>query len=188
VRLFVAVDPSEEARARLAEAVGRGSAIAPRARWVRPESLHVTLFFLGHVDDTRVGDVAGAVGRAARRSPPFPFSIGGVGTFGRPLRPKILWAGAPAGRAALVALQAAVSEELGALGFAAEEREFTPHLTLARAGHRDGDVDLAGARDDLAGFDAGVCEVREVVLYRSETPRGGAVYTALVRAALGGDG
>lgn len=186
MRLFVAIDPSDEVRARLAAALNRVSAIAPRARWVRPASLHLTLFFVGHVDDARVDQVAEAVGRATSRSPPLSFSVIGVGAFGRAPRPKILWAGITADAGALVALQAAVSEELVTLGFVAEDRAFAPHLTLARAGVRDGDVDLAAARAALEGLDAGASAVGEVVLYRSETPRGGAVYTPLIRAPLTG--
>ncbi len=186
MRLFVAVDPSDEVRARIAAAAKSVAAIAPRARWVRPESLHLTLFFLGSVEDERVADISKAVGRAASRSPPFCFSVTGIGTFGRERHPKILWAGITGDAGALVALQAAISEELVALGFAAEDRAFAPHLTLARAGVRDGDGDLAAARDTLDGLDAGASTVGEVILYRSETPRGGAVYTPLLRAPLAG--
>ncbi|HVY47543.1 MAG TPA: RNA 2',3'-cyclic phosphodiesterase [Minicystis sp.] len=184
MRLFVAVDPSDAARALLANAVARGRAVAPGSKWVAAENLHLTLFFLGHVDDDALVPIPDALARAAARHAAFDVAFEGAGTFGRRRAPSVLWVGVRAGAAELKALQTDVAAELVALGHAAEEREYAPHLTLARARDRHGDVDLAAAQGDLdAAY--GRSRVTEIVLYRSDATPSGTRYTAVARAPLG---
>ncbi len=183
VRAFFAV----ELGASLDEAAQRGiETLRERAgegarglRFVRTESLHVTLRFLGDVSVERLGELVAAVQKELASTPAFPLSLGGLVGFPNPQRPRVLaFEAFPA--KALSRAAAAVERGVVAAGLPAEERPFRPHLTLAR---------VRGGAPSLEGIDASgaePCEVREVVLLQSELGPEGARYTPLERLPLGG--
>ncbi len=151
-------------------------------RWVREESLHVTLRFLGAVDPTRVADLEREVGLATRGIKPFTASIGGVELFPSPRRPRVV-ALALEPHAELAELAAGVERGAVAAGFEPEPRPFRPHLTLGRArDHRR----LHFAEDVTASVTARAesWDVMETVLFRSDLAPSGARYTPLARVPL----
>src|SRR5690349_11777092 len=102
LRTFIAVPLEKAVRARLValqEALARAGG---DLKWVEPENLHVTLLFLGEVDERQVADVCGAAGEACAGLDAFPLSVEGVGSFGSPRRPRTVWAGIGAGTQELV--------------------------------------------------------------------------------------
>jgi 2'-5' RNA ligase len=139
MRLFVAVDPSPEAIADLT-AAARELRIGRRAR---PDRWHVTVAFLGEVDDGRLPEVRTAVARAAARARAGRLRIAGGGRFGD----AILWAGLAGDIDALRDLSASVHVEVGIDG---DGRPYRPHLTLARRGSADTPADLHA---DIAALD-----------------------------------
>lgn len=152
------------------------------ARWHQPEQLHLTLVFLGGVDE----DQLEAVRSAAQNLPVKPFSVklSGIGCFGQPDRPRYLWAGVEPSEA-LVALQEALSQRLAVLGFKKEERLFIPHVTLARFNQRAGTIQsLLAANGDVS---AGALPVTFISLFQSSQGPSGSVYTVLNRFSLKGD-
>jgi len=106
----------------------------PFKRWVHPMDLHVTLQFLGDVAKERIADIDAALRACAARvsSPGLTVGVSGLGVFGRPERPSVLWAGIDTDMAALDRLQRAVVDTMLPLGFEPEQRPYRPHLTLAR--------------------------------------------------------
>jgi len=182
MRLFVAVTLGPQVTARAEAAVQRLRPLAPHARWARLEGLHLTLSFLGETEPTRVPALAQALQEVAARHAPFRLSAGGGGSFGSPTHPRVLWADVRGDVAALRALQADVAAALEPLGFAPERREYTAHLTLARAKAPRGDPALAACAQALAQEDWGAGEVTQLRLYES---RGGA-YHVLASPALSG--
>ncbi len=185
MRAFIALELDDALRVRLGEELARLRRVAPNARWVRSESLHVTLAFLGEMADADVPALGGALAKVASRHGPFTLCARGPGTFGPFDRPKVLWTGLGGDVAALGALQADVAGELAALGYRPDFEKFEPHVTLARAKHPRGDPSLA--RCVAALGDAGFPEqaVDEVVLFSSETDRDGMRYRAMGRWRLG---
>lgn len=125
LRLFVALRLPGDVRDRLA---GLGGGV-PGARWVEPESLHLTLRFLGETGEERVPDLDRELARAL--APPFDLVLEGVGQFGGGRKAHTLWVGA-ASSAALAHLQAKVESAAVRAGFPPETRKFAPHVTLAR--------------------------------------------------------
>lgn len=184
-RLFVAVDPSEDNNTRIAEAVGRARTHAPRARWVRTEGCHVTLVFLGSVAEELVPAVVAKVEAVAVRHAPFSLRFEGAGCFGG-RKPRVLWVGVAGDVPALGLVQRSFSEALTEVGYVPEERLFSPHLTLARAGGFGGDTGLFSAARSLAGESFGEVNVREIILYESVLSPAGAKYEAVARLPLGG--
>ena len=181
-RAFVAVEIGEAAR-RSAAAVSKALRSRPggsEVRWVRPESLHVTLHFLGNVELDAVPKLVGCVAAAMQGLEAFEARLVGVHGFPAARWPRVVVLDV-APREPLEALAAAVERGAVAAGFEPESRPFRPHLTLGRVRHRAA-PDLEGApAPDAAPF-----PVREAVLFRSELRRSGASYTPLERIALGG--
>jgi 2'-5' RNA ligase len=184
LRLFAAVDLSPEVLERVSLEQARLKPRAPGAKWVSPESMHLTLFFFGWVAPDRVAGLEAVLARAVEGHPPMTLVIRTAGTFGSRGRPRVLWLGLEGDTAALDGLQAAVTEQVVPLGFEAEARDFTPHLTLARSRDPHGDRALAECREALAPFEAGEARIDALVLYRSELSPKGARYTALQRHPL----
>jgi RNA 2',3'-cyclic 3'-phosphodiesterase len=183
-RLFFALEIGAAARARAA-----AIAIALRdqpgghdVRWVREESLHVTLRFLGAVDEARVDVLEREVVAATRGVVPFAASLAGLVMFPSPRRPRVIALGRePAG--ARGALAAQVERGVVAAGFAPEARPFRAHLTLGRVREQRR---FALAADVTASVTAhgDAWDVVETVLFRSDLAPSGARYTPLVRVPL----
>ncbi len=165
-----------------------------RMRWVRPESMHVTLKFIGWKSPEAVEEIKQAL--SAIRAGAFELSFRGYGFFPTAKSPRVFWIGIAAGPE-LAALAKSVDETTAALGVAKEEHEFSPHLTLARRGGsgapgwRKGDGAnpvFQGLQKRLAAMptlDFGTMTAREFFLYQSQPMRGGARYTKIARFGLG---
>jgi RNA 2',3'-cyclic 3'-phosphodiesterase len=185
LRLFVAVDLGPDVEARVAHAIAQARLAAPRAKWVHAGGVHLTLAFLGAVEGGRVPAVSAALARAAGGRTPIDLAVEGAGTFGKAAYPRVLWLGVAGNVRALATLARAVSAQLATLGFPPEERDFHPHLTLARARDPRGDRGLAEAARRLAAFDGGAARADRVLLMQSHLERGGARYEVVAEALLG---
>jgi len=156
-------------------------------RWVRPEGIHITLKFLGDVGRHLLPDILGAMQAVATPVPPFELSLQGLGMFGTRGHPRVLWAGIEGDLVALRGLHARLDAELAELGFARELRAFSPHLTLARVpddAPANAGASLAAALRTEQLPSVSPCQVRELVLIRSQLGRGGAVYSRLAAAPM----
>ena len=185
MRLFIALDIPEEIRARLAEFVERVRLLALDARWAKPESLHVTLKFIGEVKEERLDAIKQTL--TAIKTRPFEVKFEGIGYFPPNKSPRVFWAGVHATND-LPKLAAAIDNKLAQLGIEREEKPYHPHLTLARAGSRPG-VSRAFQRlqeqlatEELPHF--GTMTAQEFYLYQSRLSRGGAQYAKLERFSL----
>ena len=191
LRLFIAVDFSDEVAARAAEVARqmRRTLEVPGTRitWAKPGNLHMTLKFLGDTDEELVPEVTRAMDEAAARHAPFRVRVRGAGGFPDMRRPRVLWLALEAGAGEMTRLAEDVDDALLAAGFPRDGRQFTPHLTVGRVkvAGRGADFDAAAARVD--GRDAGACEIDRVTLYRSVLNPDGPVYTRLHQRRLGGD-
>jgi len=116
---------------------------------------------------------------------PFDLALRGLGAFPGSTRPRVLWAGVGAGAQAAVDLAARVDEALAALGFAAEARPFSAHVTLGRAREPRRDPALGAALDAAATLDFGLFTVDRIALMRSDLSPRGARYTCLESWSLG---
>lgn len=188
MRTFFALELGAAARLAAAEVV-RGLRVRPGGegvRWVRPETLHVTLRFLGETPPAALGALARHVAGQTSALPPFTLALGGVQAFPSARRPRVI-ALHVAPEAPVVALAAAVEAGVVAAGFSAEPRPFRVHMTLGRIDSR---AEQTRARaglslDSLASPPPSPFEVREIVLFESRPGPGGSVYTPLERIALG---
>jgi len=128
MRLFVAIDFSDDIKDRLSEAIEEIRGSASRGTFSRRENLHLTLVFLGEVRPNDVIAITKALGRIDGES--FEMHIGGLGRFARP-GGDICWAGVELCRE-LKVLQHKISDEIAGAGFEFDRRAYHPHLTLGR--------------------------------------------------------
>jgi 2'-5' RNA ligase len=187
MRLFAAIDIDDALRDRIAGAVGSmrsrlDATFGDRLAWVKAESWHITLVFIGEVPEAAGAEV---VERMAARFeiPVFRLVFGQPGLFPPRGRPRVLWVGVEQGSEQLAAVHRALAGRLEGVPFRREDRPFSPHLTLARV--RRGSPGIARDRlEDLRVDRLGGCTIDHVTLYRSHLSSKGARYEALVRAPL----
>ncbi len=168
IRLFVAIELPEEVKARL----GALSVGVSGARWVRLENLHLTLRFIGDVDEGRLQDIDEALGLV--RAPGFEAALEGVGCFPPRGAPKVIWVGVEK-NGALVRLRDKVESALVRTGLAPEGRKYAPHVTLARPHH----ARMGRIQEFMSGnlsFTAGPFPVRNFTLFSSFLSRNGAIH------------
>lgn len=189
LRLFIAAELTSEVR----QALGRlqddlKRKLPPKViRWTNPDGIHLTLKFLGDTPADKAPAVVQALEQAAAGFEPFVFQVAGFGCFPNPRKARVLWVGIPQMPKTLSDLQRALDLQLTRLGYAKEDRPFSPHLTLGRvndsisAGERQALSDLI-ARTEVGSL--GTVPVHEVILFKSDLKPTGAVYTALTRAPL----
>lgn len=177
MRVFLAVDLDSELQGRLAELERELRPLARRARWVRPEGLHLTLRFFGEVSAEGVESLAASLSEAFAGLPAFALDFRGCGVFPDRGDPRVLWVGIPKPNAALFELQSRAEAVARALGFAPERRRFEPHLTVARFRGPETGVDsiLSSCRDR----DFGRTEIEEAVLFESRLSPAGSSYERL---------
>ncbi|MDH3240014.1 MAG: RNA 2',3'-cyclic phosphodiesterase [Alphaproteobacteria bacterium] len=170
IRLFVGLELPETVRARL---YGLGGGV-PGARWIEPENMHMTLRFIGNVNDDSIADIDGALARI--RAPAFDLEIAGLGEFSRGRRPAMIWAGVrPV--PGLMDLERRIEAAVVKAGFPPDGRRFTPHITLARLkGGAPGRVRSFVAEHSLLRIDP--FPVTRFTLFSSHLGRKGASYRA----------
>lgn len=185
LRAFFAVEPSDAARDE-AMGVSRALAAAPGGdgvRWVREESLHVTLQFLGDIDGGVVAPLASHVAAEVAGVAAFDAGLGALSAFPSPKRARVVVLGVEP-QQPLCELAIAVGRGVVAAGLPIEDRGFRPHLTLGRV--RRGRQAPALAEASAATRSQTAFPVDHIVLFRSHLARGGASYHALERLPLGG--
>jgi 2'-5' RNA ligase len=192
-RTFIAIELSYAARAYLARLMKGLRADLPAVHWADPASLHLTLAFLGELDDERLAHARDAAQQAAAASSPFALRISGLGTFGPPHAPRVIWAGVGGDLDRLRHLHATLRAVLAARGFAPEARAFSPHLTLARlraplpreqAARLAERIQTAAPRGSFKASGADIA-ANELSVMMSELLRPVARYTRLDAFALG---
>lgn len=186
-RTFIAIDLGETARAALGREIGRLRRALPGIRWTNPESLHLTLAFLGELDEPRLLGAMAAASAAAVQVAPFTLELAGFGTFGPQRAPRVVWAGVGGEREALSAAEVRLREALSVRGFLPDERPFSPHLTLARLPERPGPGDVERLRAALreGRHEKAPFRVEALAVMKSELSREGARYSRLRECRFG---
>jgi 2'-5' RNA ligase len=179
LRLFWALNLPGELKTKLAGFQAELKKISPDAKWVEQENLHLTVKFLGAVESSRVPALTQAVAKSVSGLAPFRLELAGWGTFGRPAR--VLWTGVTGDLADLQELRTRVEAALVPLGFAAEKKPFSPHLTLARFRSSRNLVALREQASALAAEQGlwGEFMVDRIDLMRSTLTRQGPVYRVI---------
>jgi 2'-5' RNA ligase len=191
LRAFIAIQLSVDLKRQISELQAELKRRMPESRglsWVNPEGIHLTLRFLGDMDESHIEALTRVLRTAAAPIRGFRLEAKGVGGFPTPARARVLWvglSGEPEAMSALQQLQATIEEGVVDLGFAKENRAFTPHLTLARIRERGAGGSVSEIVMNEADRMVGEFRAESVSLIKSELRPKGAVYTSLVEVPFG---
>lgn len=184
-RTFLALELPETIKAVLRRRIERLAHALPEVRFVDVAGLHLTLAFLGELDNAHLAAATEAAEEAASAHAPITLRLARLGTFGSARSPRVIWVGLAGEVAQLGALQSTLANALAARGFPREARPFAPHLTLARIKKPLSD-DLLAALARLQGEPASdaAWQADALSVMKSELLRPAALYTALSRWPL----
>ncbi len=184
VRCFVAVEIPCAIQDRLAQIQDILRKGIRQASWVNPRNFHLTLKFLGEVEQSQIDTVEAAIGQVATNHAPFTLQVGGIGAFPSLARPRVVWCGVKVGAAEMNELAREINLELDRCGCPRDERTSNPHLTIARI---KGRMDLRPFADTFNRYEeieGASITVHEITLVRSQLHLKGAVYTPLKSCRL----
>jgi len=190
LRAFIAVDIAPDIRAVLAAEQARLKKLGANVGWVAPDNIHITLLFLGDLLGAQVAPLAAALDAMAAQHAPFELEVAGLGWFGPPRSPRVVWAGVIDAGERLVSLQKQIEEQARALELRTEARPFHPHLTLGRVrpgGHAALPA-LTRALEQANDTAYGRCAVGTVRLMQSRPEPAGVRHSLLHEAVLKGIG
>jgi 2'-5' RNA ligase len=181
-RSFIAIElPTEleQELARLETHLKTGN--QPWVKWVKPDSIHLTLKFLGKIAAGTTAAITEAIEKSARGIEPFRLKVEGLGAFPSIKRVQVAWVGISGEVADLIRLQKRLESNLTPLGFTPESRPFTPHLTLARLKKHAplNERQEFGKLITSTNFQTGSIEVKEISLMKSQLTQTGAIYTRI---------
>jgi 2'-5' RNA ligase len=156
-----------------------------RARWVRPENVHLTLKFLGDINPDHIDKIGAEMTAAAFESPPVTLSVRGVGVFPGIKRPRVIWVGLGGDIRSLFAFQSRLEEKLAGAEFPKDKRPFRAHLTLGRIKQAARPAVIRQMITDYARLssDEFICD--QVFLFKSDLKPSGAVYSKLKQTDFG---
>jgi len=196
MRIFIGIDLDSEVRARINRFIEGVQAFAPDARWMRPESLHITLKFIGEQTPEQVEAITQRLRQL--ESSAFEIRSAGFGFFPTAKAPRVFWIGIQAGPE-LTKLAESIDMAVAELGIPREDRPYSPHLTLARGGAGRKSGSPKRQKDDgpntifatlekrlaaMGKLDFGTMTAHEFILYQSQLSPGGSKYTNLHRFPL----
>jgi 2'-5' RNA ligase len=185
IRTFIAVELDDAVRVRASTLIDKLRTCGTNVKWVERDKMHLTLKFLGDVDEREVNNVCVTVTKAVSGFGPFSIHCAGASAFPEVARPRTPWLGVGDGAEELCRLQKNVEDALFGLGYPKEARQFHPHLTLGRSKVGGPSLrELSQLIQKLADYDAGISMVDEVIVMSSFLERSGPIYHPLARIQL----
>lgn len=186
MRTFIAIDLDPEIKRTLSDFLRRMNKLAPRnISWIRESGMHLTLKFMGEIEEERIPPIRTIMNGAAAAVPAFSLKFKGTGVFPPQARtPRVLWIGTEEQPAVFDLTERLVSG-LEPLGFAREERPFRPHLTLGRVRHGSGIQDAVAELEKNRETAFGEMTVTRITLFKSVLKPAGAEYSILEEGVLG---
>ncbi len=191
IRAFIAIELPAAILAEVGNVEDRLRPAVPSdcIRWVKADSIHLTLKFLGQVPSDQLALIESALRTAVAPYAPFTLEVSGAGCFPNIHRPRVVWVGVNDPAHKLHPLQRAVENAIAPLGYPTEMRDFTPHLTLGRLARDVRQVDQKKIGEVVEAARVGSLgrwEVKQVALIKSDLKPTGAEYTILADAPLSG--
>ncbi|MEE8483041.1 MAG: RNA 2',3'-cyclic phosphodiesterase [Nitrospinota bacterium] len=183
IRTFIGIGLDDDIREELGDAIDELKATNANVRWVKPGNIHITLKFLGNIEEDRVGEIENALKPLGNRDS-FELTAQGAGVLPNPRYPRVVYAGLETGVEALKELNRAMEDTMETMGFKREERDFLPHLTLGRVKSFRAKSLLMMKIRELQKKEFGSIAVNGFSLIQSDLRPTGSVYTELANIPL----
>ena len=179
IRTFISIDLPEEIKKDIKDLQDRLKTHGGHIGWVRPEAIHLTLKFLGAIDEKEITGIEAVVKKAVIGLDPFYLRISGLGVFPNLKRPKVIWVGVNEEGNGLIRIQSRIEDEMERIGYSKENRKFNPHLTIGRVRDIYGLKQIIDGIEAEKGIDLNGFHVTGVSFIKSELRSEGAIYTRL---------
>lgn len=183
IRSFIALSLNEEIKKAVGELIDGLRKTGADVKWVTPRNLHLTLKFLGSIDESMVSPLSEHLREIAGRHSALSFSLNGTGAFPDQKRPRVIWIGLRMYEP-LLEIFREIDEALAGEGFEKESRPFSPHITIGRVRSLKGIDKLMLELVKYKGSSFGEQEVKTIHLMQSTLKPGGAEYSTLFEAPL----
>src|SRR5260370_268831 len=180
-RTCIALELDTSQQLFLGNIIRQGKQLLPDLRWVDPTGIHLTLAFLGELNEQQLSEAVAAAEYAAAQANPFTYRLSGLGTFGPARYPRVLWMGVSEPTGQMDIVHRALALALEQRGFSTEKRDFSPHLTLARIKTPLNSEQLQLLQQLLSRYQFASPDYRVTHLYvmKSELAPAGAHYSCL---------
>ncbi len=185
MRTFIAIDFDHKIRERIASLQAKLKSRCPKLSWVKPERMHLTLKFLGEIDDAQVEPIKTALNAVAVQCRPFDITFAGMGIFPPHGRANVLWLGIEDATGHLKTCWKSCEDALAVLGLPREDRPFSAHLTLARNKNPRLSQEVRHLLQAPPPFEPQSQRVAGLTFYHSTLTSDGPVYEVLSRHAFG---
>jgi 2'-5' RNA ligase len=190
-RTFIALEMNEHLQGHLAGVIRQVAPLLPSVRWVDAYGIHLTLAFLGELDNAQLAEAMAASQETARVAHAFTYRLARLGIFGSPRQPRVIWMGLEEPTGALIALHRSLNLALEQRGFTVDKRPFSPHFTLARVKAPLNAIELQHLQRLLNSEQQHLHPLESypasrLIVVKSELSRAGAHYTVLQEYALSG--
>jgi len=178
MRTFMAVEVPENVRRKIDNFLKEKATKNLPIKWVRFDNLHITLQFLGEIDESKKKEIAAVIAEIARKFTPFQVKLEGIGCFPNPRNPRVLWIGAKEGAEKLCEIAQNLETTLSRFGIK-EEKRFHPHLTIGR-------IKTSCKVDNILekNIETEPFQVNSITLFKSTLRSEGPIYEALENFAL----
>ena len=183
IRSFIAIELPDEVKETVALIIKRLRPAQYRyVKWVAPAGIHLTIKFLGNISSDQIPKITDIMKTAAGKVPPLELSLGGLGMFPNEQRPRVIWIALEGNTEPLAVMQREIEQALAPLGFAPENRAFTPHLTLGRVRDNASSDDRkeigSVVKENKIDYESSFT-LRELSLMKSTLTPTGAIYNRL---------
>ena len=179
IRSFIAISLDPEIISNIEKTQKQLKTLSADVKWVNPRSIHLTLKFLGSVEERDIEKIALGIQNGIKGFKPWSAAVKNVGAFPSLKSPRVVWIGIEDPGGQIIKLQNQIEKEMANLGFEEEERKFSPHLTLGRVRSPKGKNELVQYLLDEREQSFGEIKVDRLILFKSELKPTGAIYTAL---------
>lgn len=178
MRCFIAIDMPEDIKRSISDFISKIDHKIKGIRWVLPENIHLTLKFLGELEDNQIKEVKKKISDISSNHSNFDINISKIGGFPTLKKPNILWIGIEESEN-LKALYDDIENSLLEIGFEKEDRKFSPHLTIGRVKDKRDIDSVIKAIASFQNFYFGTAKVNEILLMRSILKPSGAEYSKI---------
>ncbi|PID58889.1 RNA 2',3'-cyclic phosphodiesterase [candidate division KSB3 bacterium] len=185
IRSFIAIKIPGDIQEKLQAIQDKLKQSEAHVSWTAPENIHLTLQFLGNIEEKQLDELVSAILSSVQDLAPFQLQIGYAGAFPNIRFPRVIWIGVTDDDSgSLKTLQSSVSGGLAQLGFDMERERFQPHLTLGRVRSQKNHSTLLRAIESMVNVWVGELSVRSIFLLKSELRPRGPEYTVLSEIRL----
>ena len=179
IRAFIAVEIDNQTKQKISDLISNLKKSKADIKWITEGQMHLTLKFLGNIDNGRVQEISGALSSISHNVKPFEITLSDIGAFPNLNRPRVIWAGIAKGAEYLKTISEKIETGLEKLGFEKEDREFNPHFTLGRVKTSKDLTELKKLLNETQFNSENEIKINELVLFQSTLSPKGATYSKL---------